>query len=193
MVGIKLGYGQLEATQNAITNTPAALTEAAQTKDVDHEYGAVFAELNLGNSPVSIGLEFIPITGTISVATDNTDASLEISDHTTLYALAAKELSNGLSVYGKIGYSMADIGNVKQSNGTTTINSHSSELEGVMAGIGLQSAEFSNLGLIARAEATYTEYDDVTANTTDTDGLVETKKASDINLTTFTISVAKTF
>ena len=193
MVGIKLGYGQLEATKDAITNTPAALTEAAQTKDVDHEYGAVFAELNLGDSPVSVGLEFIPITGTLSVATDNTDASLEISDHTTLYALAAKELSNGSSVYGKIGYSMADIGNVKQSNGTTTINSHSDELEGVMAGIGIQSAEFSNLGLIARAEATYTEYDDVTANTTDADGLAETKKASDINLTTFTISVAKTF
>jgi len=193
MVGIKLGYGQLEATQDAITNTPAALTEAAQTKDIDHEYGAVFAELNLGDTPISLGLEFIPITGTLSVSTDNTDASLEISDHTTLYALAAKELSNGASVYAKIGYSMADIGNVKQSNGTTTINSHSNELEGVMAGIGLQSAEFSNLGLIARAEATYTEYDDVKARTTDTDGLAETKTASDINLTTFTISLAKTF
>ena len=194
MVGIKLGYGELEATKDAITNTPAALTEAAETKDIDHEYGAIFAEINLGDTPLSLGLEYIPITGTLSVANgDDTDASLELSDHTTLYALAAKKLSNGSSVYGKIGYSIADIGSVKQSNGTTTINSHSGELEGVMAGIGVQSAEFSNLGLIARAEATYTEYDDVTANTTDADGLVETKKASDINLTTFTISIAKAF
>ena len=116
MVGIKLGYGQLEATKNAITNTPAALTEAAETKDIDHEYGAIFAEVNLGDTPLSLGLEYIPITGTLSVVNGNdTDASLELSDHTTLYALASKDLSNGASVYGKIGYSMADIGNVKQS------------------------------------------------------------------------------
>ena len=194
MVGIKLGYGQLEATKNAITNTPAALTEAAETKDIDHEYGAIFAEVNLGDSPVSLGLEYIPITGTLSVANGNdTDASLELSDHTTLYALAAKELSNGASVYGKIGYSMADIGSVKQSNGTTTINSFDSNLDGPMVGVGVQSAEFSNLALVARLEATYTEYDDVSVNTTDADGLAETKKASDINLTTFTVSLGKKF
>ena len=194
MVGIKLGYGELEATKDAITNTPAALTEAAETKDIDHEYGAIFAEVNLGDSPVSLGLEYIPISGTLSVSNkDHTDASLEISDHTTLYALAAKEMSNGAAVYGKIGYSMADIGNVKQSNGTTTINSFDSNLDGPMVGVGVQSAEFSNLALVARLEATYTEYDDVSVKTTDTDGLVETKTASDINLTTFTVSLGKKF
>ena len=194
MIGVKLGYGQLEATKNAITNTPAALTEAAETKDVDNEYGAIFAELGLGDTPLSLGLEFIPITGTLSaVAGDHTDASLELSDHTTIYALASKQLSGGSSIYGKIGYSVADIGNVKQNTSTTTINSHSGELEGVMAGVGIQSAEFSNFGVVARLEATYTEYDDVQVNTTDADGLVETKKASDINLTTLTISLGKQF
>ena len=194
MVGIKLGYGELEATKNAITNTPAALTEAAETKDIDHEYGAIFAEVNLGDSPVSLGLEYIPISGTLSVSNkDHTDASLEISDHTTLYALAAIEMSSGAAVYGKIGYSMADIGNVKQSNGTTTINSFDSDLDGTMFGVGVQSAEFSNLALVARLEATYTEYDDVSVKTTDTDGLAETKTASDINLTTFTVSLGKKF
>ena len=194
MVGIKYGTGTLEATKDAITNTPAALTEAAETKDIDHEFGAIFAEINLGESPVSVGLEYIPIDGTLSVSNkDHTDASLVLSDHTTLYALASYPLPNGASVYGKIGYSMADISNVKQSNGTTTVNSHSGDLEGYMGGIGIQSAEFSNIGLVARLEATYTEYDNVSANTTDADGLVETKTASDINLTTFTISLAKTF
>jgi len=194
MVGIKLGYGQLEATKDAITNTPAALTEAADTADISHEYGAIFAEVNVGDAPISVGLEYIPITGTLSVSNrDHTDASLELSDHTTLYALAAKELSNGASVYGKIGYSMADIGNVKQSNGTTTIGSFDDQLDGPMVGVGVQSSEFSNLGLVARLEATYTEYDDVSVKTTDTDGLVETKTASDINLTTLTVSIGKKF
>lgn len=194
MVGVKLGYGSFEATKNAVTNTPAALTEGAQTKDVSHEYGAIFAELNLGDTPLALGLEYIPLEGTLSASgRDHTDASVQISDHTTVYALASKGFNNGASVYAKIGYSMADIGAVKQNTSTTTINSHSKDLEGVMAGIGVESSEFSPMAVVARLEATYTEYDDVSVNTTDADGLVETKKASDLNLTTFTVSIGKKF
>ena len=192
LVGIKYGVGDLEATKLGTTNTPATLNEPAQTASVDHEYGAVFAEVNLGDSPVNLGVELVPITGTISVATDNTDASVEVSDLTTAYLLASREVANGGSVYAKLGYSQADLGKAKQSNGNTTINSFSDSLEGTMVGIGFQSPEVG-LGLVFRAEATYTEFDDVTVNTTDTDGLVETKKGTDITFETITVSVAKTF
>ena len=192
LVGLKYGNGSLEATMSEIVNTPATLNEAAQTQDVDHEYGAIYAEVNLGDSPASFGLELVPITGTISVATDNTDASVEVSDLTSAYLLAAKEVANGGSVYAKLGYSQADLGKAKQSNGTTTINSFSDSLEGPMVGVGFQSPEFG-FGLVFRAEATHTEFDDVSVNTTDTDGLVETKTANDITFQTFTISLAKTF
>ena len=132
------------------------------------------------------------LTGTISVVNDDSDASVEVSNLTTAYLLAAKELGNGGSVYAKLGYSHADIDNAKQSNGTTTINSFSDSLEGPMVGIGFQTPE-NSLGLVFRAEATMSEFDDVEVKTTDTDGLVETKKANDIEFQTFTVSIAKKF
>ena len=61
-----------------------------------------------------------------------------------------------------------------------------------MVGIGFQSQEIGN-GLVIRAEATLSEFDDVEVKTTDTDGLVETKKGTDIEFQTLTISVAKSF
>ena len=192
LVGLKAGNGSLEGTRTEIVNTPATLNEAADTQDVDHLYGAIFAEVNLNDTPVNVGLEFVPLTGTISVSTDNTDASVEVGNLATAYLLAAKEIANGGSVYAKLGYSQADLDNAKQSTGTTTVNSFSDLLEGSMVGIGFQSPA-NSVGLVFRAEATYTEFDDVTVNTTDTDGLVETKKGTDITFETITVSVAKTF
>ena len=190
LIGLKVGNGELEATRATIVNTPATLNEAADTQNVDHLYGAIFGELNINDGPLNLGFELVPLSGTISVATDNTDASAEVGNLRTIYALAAREVGGG-SVYAKLGYSEADIDNAKQSNGTTTITSFSDALEGPMIGIGFQTGEYN--GLVFRAEATLTEFDDVEVKTTDADGLVETKKANDIEFQTFTLSVAKAF
>jgi hypothetical protein len=190
MIGLKVGTGDLEGTQKAYT--AGGTTYAAQTKSEDSEYGAIFAEIEIPNYPVSVGLEYIPFTATVSVDGNSSDSHLELSDHTTLYLLAAKELANGASVYGKLGYSMADIGGVKANYATTTVNSHDDSLEGPMAGIGLETAEFSPAALVARFEATYTEYDEVKVNTT-SNGSESVNKKADANLTTFSISLGKKF
>ena len=193
MIGVKLGIGDLEATKNTIVNAPVALNEASETKSIDHAYGAIFVETSLRDGPVSLGLEVVPLTGTLSISDrDHTDASVELSNLKTIYASVSREVANGGSVYGKVGYAHADIDNAKQSNGTTTINSFDSSLEGPIVGVGFQAPETSN-GLIIRAEATLTQFDDVSVNTTGTNESAETKTASDIELTTFTISVAKQF
>ena len=190
MIGLKVGTGDLEGTQKAYT--AGSTTYAAQTKSENSEYGAIFAEIEIPNSPVSVGLEYIPFTATVSVDGNSSDSHLELSDHTTLYLLAAKELANGASVYGKLGYSMADIGGVKANYTGTTVNSHDDSLEGPMAGIGLETAEFSPAALVARFEATYTEYDEVKVNTT-SNGSASVNKKADANLTTFSISLGKKF
>ena len=189
-IGLKVGNGELEGTKLKTTNTLAP-HDAQTSGSVDHTYGAIFVEANINDGPVNIGLELVPVTGTISVVNDDSDASVEVSNLTTFYALASREVGSG-SVYAKLGYSSADIDNAKQSNGTTTINSFSDALEGPMVGIGFQSAEIGD-GLVFRAEATYSEFDDVNVKTTDADGLVETKSANDITFQTLTISVAKAF
>ena len=190
LIGLKVGNGELEATRATIVNTPGTLKEAADTQNVDHLYGAIFGELNINDGPLNLGFELVPLSGTISVATDNTDASAEVGNLRTIYALAAREVGGG-SVYAKLGYSEADIDNAKQSNGTTSITSFSDALEGPMIGIGYQTGEYN--GLVFRAEATLTDFDDVEVKTTDIDGLVETKKANDVEFQTFTLSVAKAF
>jgi hypothetical protein len=192
MIGVKLGIGDLEATKDTIVNAPVALNEASETKSIDHAYGAIFVETSLRDGPVSLGLEVVPLTGTLSISDrDHTDASVELSNLKTIYASVSREVANGGSVYGKVGYAHADIDNAKQSNGTTTINSFDGDLEGPMLGLGFQAPETN--GLIIRAEATLTMFDNVSINTTGSNEVAETKTASDIDLTTFTISVAKQF
>ena len=191
MVGIKVGDGDLEATKLAIDSV--AGDEGAETNSINNTFAAIFVESGVADSPLSLGLEVVPLTGTVSLSNGNdTDASVELSNLKTVYALVSREVQDGASIYGKVGYSHADIDNAKQSNGTTTINSFSDALEGPMVGIGFQAPENAQ-GIIFRAEATLSKFDDVQVKTTDADGLAETKKANDIEFTTFTISIAKQF
>ena len=100
-----------------------------------------------------------------------------------------KEAGGG-SVYFKAGYSHADIGSITNANGST-VNSQDDSLTGPMIGIGFQSNELVN-GLVARLEATYTDVDDVSVTTT-SNGSTSVKKTGSGEITTFTVSLAKSF
>ena len=188
MIGVKYGNGDLEG--NAQSYTAGSTTYAAESGSKDNEFGAIFAEINIKESPISVGLEYVPFDADISLNGDASGVSANVSDYTTLYALAMHEL-NEVSVYAKLGYSMADIGTVKPNDGQTTINSSSDSLEGMMYGVGVQSKELP-FGLVARAEYTFTEFDDISVTTT-SNGSAAVKKTADGDLTTLTISLAKSF
>ena len=188
MVGVKYGNGDLEG--NAKSYVSGTTTYAAQNGSKDNQFGAIFAEINVKESPVSIGLEYVPFDADITLDGDASGASANVSDYTTIYALAMAELASA-SLYAKVGYSMADIGTVKPNDGQTTINSNSGELEGLMYGVGIQSKELGN-GIVARAEYTYTEFDDISVTTT-SNGSASVKKTADGELTTLTLSIAKSF
>ena len=188
MIGVKYGNGDLEG--NAKSYTAGSTTYAAESGSKDNEFGAIFAEINIKESPISVGLEYVPFDADISLNGDNANVSANVSDYTTIYALAMHELSN-FSVYAKLGYSQADIGTIKNDDTTTTVNSKSGELEGMMYGAGIQSKELP-FGLVARAEYTFTEFDDISVTTT-SNGSAAVKKTADGDLTTLTISLAKSF
>ena len=172
MVGVKYGNGDLEG--NAKSYVSGTTTYAAQNGSKDNQFGAIFAEINVKESPVSIGLEYVPFDADISLDGDASGASANVGDYTTLYALAMKEI-NEVSLYAKLGYSMADIGTVKANDGQTTINSNSDSLEGIMMGLGIQSKSVN--GIVARAEYTFTEFDDISVTTTSNGSASVTKKA----------------
>ena len=188
MIGVKYGTGDLDGT--AKSYTAGTNTYAAQSGSKDSDFGAIFAEINIKDSAISVGLEYVPFEADISLTGDASGVSANVQDYTTIYALAMHEL-NEVSVYAKLGYSMADIGTIKNDSTTTTVNSKSSELEGMMYGFGVQSKELP-FGLVARAEYTFTEFDDISVTTT-SNGSAAVKKTADGDLTTLTISLAKSF
>ena len=189
MIGVKLGIGDLEG--NSKSYTAGTNTYTAKSGSKDAEFGAIFAELNIMESPISAGVEYVPFDADISLNGLNSNVSANVTDYTTLYLLAKRDLTN-FSVYAKIGYSEADIGTIKHdSNAQTTVNSQSASLEGTMYGFGLQSQELP-FGLVARAEYTFTEFDTISVNTT-SHGSTAVDKKADGDLTTLTLSVAKSF
>ena len=194
--GIKYGNGELDATKNAYT--AGSTSYAAASKAKDHEYGAIFAEVEIpAIDGLSLGIEVIPFTATIMLENvKEAQTGAELSDHRTLYGQYMYSMGSG-GVYVKAGYAMADIGNVTQTKNSsvdsqiTTVNSQSDSMEGPMLGIGFQTNELVD-GLVARLEATYTDYDDISVTTT-SNGSASVKKTAEAELTTFSVSIAKTF
>ena len=188
MIGVKIGTGELDGTSKAYT--AVSNTYAATSGSKDSEFGAIFAEYNVMESPISVGVEYVPFDADISLNGKQSGLSANVGDYTTLYALAMKELTQ-LNVYAKLGYSMADIGSLKESNSTTAVVSQSDSLEGLMYGVGVQSKELP-FGLVARAEYTQTDFDDISITTTSL-GSSSVKKTASGELTTLTVSLAKSF
>ena len=186
MIGVNAGIGELEGNKKGYTAGSNAY--AAQSQAEDSEFAAIFAEVEIpALSGLSFGIEYIPIKATVTVDGNSSDSSLELSEHTTIYALM---MAGDTGAYAKLGYAMADIDSVKANYATTSINSKDSSLEGPMIGIGFQKELINEI--VGRIEATYTEYDDVSVTTT-SNGSASVKKTADADLTTLTISLAKKF
>jgi len=188
MIGVKVGSGDLEGNKKSYTAGSNAYGASSGSKDA--KFGAIFAEINIKESPISVGVEYVPFDADISLNGQNNTVHANVDDYTTVYALAMREL-NEVSVYAKLGYSMADIGTITPNDSATAINSQSDSLEGMMYGVGVQSKELP-YGLVARAEYTYTEFDDISVTTT-SNGSSSVKKTADGELTTLTFSLAKSF
>ncbi len=184
-LGLKVGHGDLEGSSKSYTAGLNAY--ASQTASKDSMFGAIFAELSLGDTNVSAGLEYVPLDADISLDGKNSSSSANIEDYTTAYLLYMHD-AGGANVYGKLGYSRADIGTVKSGS---VVNSQSSELDGIMVGVGLQTQELAN-DFVGRLEFTYTDFDDISATTT-SNGSTSVKKTADGELITITFGLSKTF
>jgi len=188
MIGVKIGKGDLDG--NSKSYVSGGTTYAAVSGSKDAEFGAIFAEVEMGESPLSLGIEYVPFDADISLQGHQANVFANVSDYTTIYAMAKHEFA-AFGVYVKAGFSEADIGAVKPNDGNTTIDTQSSTLEGTMYGFGLQSKELP-YGLVARAEYTLTDFDEISVTTTSNASAATVKKA-DGELTTLTFSLAKSF
>lgn len=185
-VGMKVGHGDLEGTNNSYTAGSTA--QASISKSKDSMFGAVFIEKSFANN-VSAGVEYVPFDANITLDGSNSSTSAELSDYTTAYLMYMHDTGNA-NLYVKGGLSRANIGTINASE-NTTINSQDSSLDGIMVGAGLQTAELEN-GMVGRLEITFTDFDDVSATTT-SNGSASVKKTGSGELLTVTLGLSKTF
>ncbi len=178
------GYGKI--TEASITTEEAGAFAA--------EYGAIFAEYNLG--AVSIGVSYVPYSietpqntnvqgqsaGTVNVNTNQAQAEFE--DLTTVYLLAP--IYGPL--YGKVGYSRTDVITTETIASGDKFNN--TDTDGFTAGLGLQKEVDDLAGVTIRLEVLAAQYDDVSAVSTN-----GTKNVSvgDLQSAQATVSIMKSF
>jgi opacity protein-like surface antigen len=197
-IGLSGAYGNFEASGSQTKDS----IKKNQSGDAEFPFASIFVEYNKTMSKewdVAFGLDYIPLSTEIEDRSDtNTNnmtdnnvtgsrnATLELKNHLTAYIQPSYNLGNGLAIFGKIGYSHADL-EVKTRNlsNSGTLNKKD-DLEGYLVGLGVQKN--IDKTMFVRFEANYTDYDTVTY--TNSSG---TKFSADPELWTAKISIGKSF
>lgn len=167
-VGIKLSYGNLDASGSETTNL-GTTDLVSKSGDADFPFASAFIERDfaLANFNIALGLDYVPFKAEIeSVPTGTgTGFTADLEDHYTVYIQPSKKLDNGVSLFAKLGYSSADlkISDLKRqatTEGTASTDSGSKQnLEGPMIGLGFEK-QFANNAFV-RLEVSYTDYDEI--------------------------------
>ena len=210
-LGLSGSYGKFEASGS---QTKDAVIKK-ESGDAEFPFASIFVEYNKTMSKewdVAFGLDYIPfsaeiddrsgadvggdLTGTTTaenagpvanaaVAGTKT-ATLDLKNHKTIYIQPTYNLGNGLALFGKVGYSHADLEITSRNTATGSSLSKKDDLEGYLVGLGVQKN--IDKTMFVRFEANYTDYDSVTY--TNTSG---TRFTADPELWAAKISIGKSF
>jgi opacity protein-like surface antigen len=195
-IGLSAAYGSFEASGSE-THSGSNIKKNREG-DATFPFASIFAEYNKTMSKewdVAFGLDYIPFSAEIDSRSDtqtndttsgSRSATLDLKNHFTAYIQPSYNLGNGLAVFGKVGYSHADL-EIKTTNlsNSGTLNKKD-DLEGYLVGIGMQKN--IDKTLFVRLEANYTDYDAVTY--TNSSG---NKINANAELWTAKISIGKSF
>jgi opacity protein-like surface antigen len=197
-IGLSGSYGKFEASGNQAKD---GVTKN-QSGDAEFPFASIFVEYNKTMSKewdVAFGLDYIPFSteiedrsdsdtdvATVQNVTGTRNAKLDLKNHFTAYIQPSYNLGNGLAVFGKVGYSHADL-EIKTAalSNQGTLNKKD-DLEGYLVGLGVQKN--IDKTMFVRFEVNYTDYDTVTY--TNSSG---TRFTADPELWTAKISIGKSF
>jgi opacity protein-like surface antigen len=173
-LGLSGSYGKFEASGSETKDS----ISKNKSGDAEFPFASIFVEYNKTMSKewdVAFGLDYIPFSAEIDSRSDtqtneaaaglggnvtgSRSATLDLKNHLTAYIQPSYNLGNGLAVFGKVGYSHADL-EIKTTNlsNSGTLNKKD-DLEGYLVGIGMQKN--IDKTLFVRLEANYTDYDAV--------------------------------
>ena len=199
-VGVKLSYGNFDATGTETQNLTSD-PKKNSSGNADFPFASIFLEREkeFSNLNVALGLDFIPLTAEIESipgggTADGMKATVEVGNQITLYVQPSKELSNGLKVFGKLGYSRmsVDITDIKRQATTagtaSTDATTSKDLDGVTVGLGIEKSVSVGPFDFIRLEASYTDYDSISHTNSNSK-----KLTADADLTAINLSIGKKF
>jgi opacity protein-like surface antigen len=197
-IGLSGAYGSFEASGSETKDN----VKKNKSGDAEFPFASIFAEYNKTMSKewdVAFGLDYIPFSAEIddrsqtnsdlnagTTTTGTRKATLDLKNHITAYIQPSYNLGNGFAVFGKAGFSHADLKISSTGLSTDGTLNTDDKLQGYLAGIGIQKN--IDKTMFVRFEANYTDYDTVTY--TNSEG---TKFAADPELWTAKISIGKSF
>ena len=197
-IGLSGAYGSFEASGSQTKDS----VKKTNSGDADFPFASIFFEYNKTMSKewdVAFGLDYIPFSAEIddrsqtnsdlvagATTTGTRKATLDLKNHITAYIQPSYNLGNGLAVFGKAGFSHADLKISSTGLSTDGTLSNDDKLQGYLAGIGIQKN--IDKTLFVRFEGNYTDYD--TVSYTNSEG---TKFTADPELWTAKISIGKSF
>jgi len=205
-IGVKLSYGSLEASGTESTDSAGSQTGGtvvdSGSGDGSFPFASLFVEreIELDGFNVALGLDYVPFEAEVDKlgGGDGTDATVELKDHFTIYVQPSKKLDNGITVFGKLGYSQADVKISEVTRQSTTGGDTAStdtgatrNLEGPTVGLGIEKdVDFGPItGGAVRLEYSYTSYDDISYTNSNSKVLT----AKDIELQAINLSFVKKF
>jgi opacity protein-like surface antigen len=197
-IGLSGAYGSFEASGSETKDS----VKKNKSGDAEFPFASIFAEYNKTMSKewdVAFGLDYIPFSAEIddrsqtnsdlsagTTVTGTRKATLDLKNHITAYIQPSYNLGDGFAVFGKAGFSHADLKISSTGLSTDGTLSADDKLQGYLAGIGIQKNVDKTM--FVRFEANYTDYDTVTY--TNSEG---TKFTADPELWTAKISIGKSF
>ena len=197
-IGLSGAYGSFEASGSETKDS----VKKNKSGDAEFPFASIFAEYNKTMSKewdVAFGLDYIPFSAEIddrsqtnsdlsagTTVTGTRKATLDLKNHITAYIQPSYNLGNGFAVFGKAGFSQADLKISSTGLSTDGTLSKDDKLQGYLAGIGIQKN--IDKTMFVRFEGNYTDYDAVSY--TNSEG---TKFTADPELWTAKISIGKSF
>jgi hypothetical protein len=202
-IGVKINAANFAATGSNTTNSSSGGsggTAVSYDKDADVLFPSIFVERQFTQTSFdfALGIDYVPLTHEIDTLGGGTgfDATIEIGNLITAYVQPMYKVSGDVTVFGKLGYSQADLDvneisrqSTSGSGGTaSTDTAQKKSLEGPMIGLGVQiDRSFGEFSFI-RIEATSTDFDEITHTNSNSKVL---KADADMNVVS--LSIGKSF
>ena len=178
------------------------------TKDISNDigYGSLFLEFtneNVGPGSLTFGIDVIPMSaefdsrsttqesckakaaGACAQTTGTNRGTVDVDKHITLYLQPGITTSNGLTLFGTVGYVQADV-DAEVTSISSTNKNESLTLNGVKLGAGIKKT-FGD-SMFVKLEYAQTDYDDISVTTSN-----NTKVTADIDNTSLGLSIGKSF